>query len=73
MEGGFAGEVGGDELAEFGGELGDVGDGAGAGAVGGAEGFADEVGGVGFAVFAGFGGLNKHVLQKYSVKASSRK
>ena len=64
LKGGFAGEVCGDELAEFGRELGNVGDGAGAGAVGSAERFADEMGGVGFAVFSGFGGLNKHVLQK---------
>jgi len=68
MEGGFAGEVCGDELAEFGWELGDVGDGAGAGAFGGAEGLADEVGGVGFAVLAGFGGLDKHELHKYEIK-----
>jgi len=68
LKGGFAGEVCGDELAEFGWELGNVGDGAGAGAIGGAERFADEMGGVGFAVFSRFGGLNKHVLHKYRTK-----
>jgi hypothetical protein len=26
------------------------------------------MGGVGFAVFARFGGLNKHLLQKYRIK-----
>ena len=68
MKGGFAGKSGGDEVADFGRELGDVADGAGARAVGGAERFTDEMGGVGFAVLAGFGGLNKHVLQKYRTK-----
>ena len=64
MKGGFAGEVCGDELADFGRELGDVADGAGAGAVGSAKRFTDEMGGVGFAVFLRFGGLNKKLLQK---------
>jgi len=64
LKGGFAGEVCGDDLAEFGWELGNVGDGAGAGTVGSAKRLADEMGGVGFAVFARSGGLNKHVLQK---------
>ncbi|MFM8829951.1 MAG: hypothetical protein ACKOHM_02935 [Spartobacteria bacterium] len=68
LEGGFAGEVGGDELTELGRKLGDVADGAGARAVGSAEGFADEMGGVNFPVFARFGGLNKNVLQKYQAK-----
>jgi hypothetical protein len=52
LKGGFAGKSGSDEVADFGRELGDVADGAGAWAIGGAEGFADEMGGVGFAVFA---------------------
>ena len=64
LEGVFAGKSGSDEVADFGRELGDVADGAGARAVGGAERFTDEMGGVGFAVLAGFGGLNKHVLHK---------
>jgi hypothetical protein len=64
LKGGFARKGGSDEVADFGRELGDVADGAGAWAIGGAEGFADEMGGVGFAVFARFCGLNKHVLQK---------
>jgi len=64
LKGGFAGKSGSDEVADFGRELGDVADGAGAWAIGCAEGFADEMGGVGFAVFARFCGLNKHVLQK---------
>ena len=68
LKGGFAGEVCGDELAEFGWELGNVADGAGAGAVGSAKGFADEMGGVGFAVFSRFRGLNEHVLHKYLIK-----
>ena len=68
LKGGFAGKSGSDEVADFGRELGDVADGAGAGAVGSAKRFADEMGGVGFAVFARFGGLNKHVLQKYRTK-----
>jgi hypothetical protein len=68
LKGGFAGKSGGDEVADFGRELGDIADGAGAGAVGGAKRFADEMGGVGFAVFARFGGLNKHVLHKYQIK-----
>ena len=68
LKGGFAGKSGSDEVADFGRELGDVADGAGAGAVGSAKRFADEMGGVGFAVFSRFGGLNKHVLQKYRAK-----
>jgi hypothetical protein len=68
LKGGFAGKSGGDEVADFGRELGDVADGAGAWAIGGAKRFADEMGGVGFAVFPRFGGLNKHLLQKYRVK-----
>jgi hypothetical protein len=68
LQGGFAGEGGGDEVADIGRELGDVADGAGAGPVGSAKRFADEMGGVGFAVFAGFSGLNKHELQKYRIK-----
>jgi hypothetical protein len=46
-------------VADFGRELGDVADGAGAGGVGSAKRFADEMGGIGFAVFPRFGGLNK--------------
>ena len=65
LKGGFARKSGSDEVADFGRELGDIADGAGAGAVGSAKRFADEVGGVGFAVFSRFGGLNKHVLHKY--------
>ena len=68
LKGGFAGKSGSDEVADFGREFGDVADGAGAGAVGSAKRFADEMGGVGFAVFARFGGLNKHVLHKYRTK-----
>ncbi|MFM8717091.1 MAG: hypothetical protein ACKOF3_10000 [Spartobacteria bacterium] len=68
LQGGFAGKNGSDEVADFGRELGDVADGAGAWAVGSAKRFADKIGGVGFAVFAGFGGFNKHVLQKYQTK-----
>ena len=68
MKGGFAGKSGSDEVADFGRELGDVADGAGAGAVGSAKRFTDEMGGVGFAVFSRFGGLNKHVLHKYRTK-----
>jgi hypothetical protein len=68
LKGGFAGKSGSDEVADFGREFGDVADGAGARAVGGAEGFADEMGGIGFAVFARFSGLNKHVLQKNRTK-----
>ncbi len=68
MKGGFAGEVRGDDLAEFGRELGNVGDGAGAGAVGSTQRFADEMGGVGFAVFSRFGGLKKHLLHRYRTK-----
>lgn len=68
LKGGFAGKSGSDEVADFGRELGNVADGAGAGAVGSAKGFADEMGGVGFAIFARFGGLNKNVLHKYQIK-----
>ena len=68
LKGGFAGEVCGDDLAKFGRELGNVCDGAGAGAVGSAERFADETGGVGFAVFSGFGGLNKKNATKITNK-----
>jgi hypothetical protein len=68
LKGSFAGRSGRDEVADFGRELGDVADGAGAGAVGSAERFADEMGGVGFAVFSRFSGLNKHVLHKYRTK-----
>ncbi len=68
LKGGFAGKSGSDEVADFGRELGDVADGAGAGAVGSAKRFADEMGGVGFAVFPRLGGLNKHVLHKYPAK-----
>ena len=68
LKGGFAGKSGSDEVADFGREFGDVADGAGAGAVGSAKRFADEMGGVGFAVFARFGGLNKQVLHKYRTK-----
>ena len=64
LKGGFAGKSGSDEVADFGRELGDIADGSGAGAVGSAERFADEMGGVGFAVFSRFGGLKKYVLQK---------
>jgi len=68
LKGGFAGKSGSDEVADFGRELGDVADGAGAGTVWSAKRFADEMGAVGFAVFSRFGGLNKHVLQKYRAK-----
>ena len=69
---GIAGKEGSNEFTDCWRKLGDVADGAGARAVGGAEGFANEVGGVGFAVFARFGGLNKKVLHKYKVKTCSQ-
>ena len=68
LKGGFSGKSGSNEVADFGRELGDVADGAGAGGVGSAKRFADEVGGVGFAVFSRFGGLKKHVLHEYRTK-----
>jgi len=54
---------GGDEIACGGREAGDVADCAGARTSGGVEGFSDEIGKIGFAVFAGGGsGLNEHEL-----------
>jgi len=56
-------EGSGNEIAGRGREVGDVADGAGAGAVRGAEGFANEVGDVVLAVLAGgTGGLHEHGL-----------
>jgi hypothetical protein len=55
---------GGDELASVRGQLGDIADGARAGAAGRAEGFAHEIGDVSFAVAARRGGgLDEHGLQ----------
>jgi hypothetical protein len=45
LKGSFAGRSGRDEVADFGRELGDVADWCGAGAVGSAKRFADEMGG----------------------------
>jgi len=56
LRSGFAGKGGGDEVADFGRELGYR---AGAGAAGSAEEYADEMAGVGFPFFARFGGFKK--------------
>ena len=58
----LAGEGVGDELAHRRGQLGDIADGAGAGALGGAEGFAHQIGEVNFVAAAGFGDLDEHLL-----------
>jgi len=62
LDEGAAGEGFGDEVAHIVRKLGDVANGAGSWPVGSAEGLTNEIGDVGFAVLAGFGGLNKHLL-----------
>jgi len=62
LDEGATGEGLGDEFTHVVRQLGDVANGAGSGPVWGAKGLANQVGDVGFAVSAGFGGLNKHLL-----------
>ena len=62
LDEGATGEGLGDEFTHVGRELGDVANSAGSRPVGSAEGLANQIGDVGFAVSAGFGGLNKHLL-----------
>ena len=58
---------GGDEIASVGGKIGDIADSAGTGSLQSAEGLANQIGNVGFTVFAGGGGsLNEHGLQHIS-------
>ena len=64
-------ECRGDEGAQVRGEGCDVANSARTRALWGAEGFAHEEGGVGFAVLAGFGFLDKHELHNFSIKSST--
>ena len=62
---GLALEGGDDQITSCGREVSDVADGAGAGTFGSAEGLANEVGDVGFAVLTfGGGGLDEHGLHR---------
>ena len=62
LDEGATGEGLGDEFTHIVRQLGDVTNGAGSRPVGSAEGLAHQIGDVGFAVSAGFSGLNKHLL-----------
>ena len=65
-------ECRGDEGAQVRGEACDVANGARTRALWGAEGFAHEEGGVGFAVLAGFSFLDEHELHNFSIKSLSK-